>query len=299
VPMVAEEEDQHLLSVEQALLKLLDDDIEEADRILKQHDSSYHHLGRGISSFIASMLGVEKELLKDAAAALQVAEIKTWEDMNRAKREQSAYRSKIYPPGTEYLLCYAISQLTSAITAVLSGSVTEAIRGFYKLRKAYLTLDGIMDIETKYFQRVRASRESSVASRGNTTSRQSNYQMVTPPATMDGSSARSSKEFTEEKDAIIGSASTSNGRVSSEMKPSTLPTLLRVQSKLLDQDPATLGIDSHTDVFIHSGTRLCYGILLVVFSMIENPIFTKILYIVGFKGDRERGTRYGKSIPAL
>jgi hypothetical protein len=294
VPMVAEEEDQHLLSVEQALLKLLDDDIEEADRILKQHDSSYHHLGRGISSFIASMLGVEKELLKDAAATLQVAETKTWEDMNRAKREQSAYKSKIYPPGTEYLLCYAISQLTSAITAVLSGSVTEAIRGFYKLRKAYLTLDGIMDIETKYFQRLRASSESSVASRGNTTSRQSNYQMVTPPSTMNGSSARSSNEFTGEKDAIIGSASAPNGSVSSEMEP----TLLRVQSKFLDQDPATLGIDSHTDVFIHSGTRLCYGILLVVFSMIENPVFTKILYIVGFKGDRERGTRYGNSIPA-
>jgi hypothetical protein len=66
----------------------------------------------------------------------------------------------------------------------------------------------------------------------------------------------------------------------------------RVESKLLEIDPASVGITSHTDIFIHSGTRLCYGILLVVFSMIENPLFNKILYIVGFKGDRERGTRY-------
>ena len=69
--MTAEEEDNHLKSVENALLQLLNDDIDEADKILKQQDSSYHHLGRGISSFIASMLGVEKELLKDAAQTLQ------------------------------------------------------------------------------------------------------------------------------------------------------------------------------------------------------------------------------------
>lgn len=65
--MVAEEEDRHLQQVEHALLQLLNDDIAEADKILKQQDSSYHHLGRGISSFIASMLGVEKELLKDVS----------------------------------------------------------------------------------------------------------------------------------------------------------------------------------------------------------------------------------------
>jgi hypothetical protein len=66
----------------------------------------------------------------------------------------------------------------------------------------------------------------------------------------------------------------------------------RVESKLLDIDPASVGITSHTDIFIHSGTRLTYGILLVVFAMVENPVFNRILYIVGFKGDRERGTRY-------
>lgn len=106
-PMVAEEEDQHLLEVEIALIKLLNDDIAEADVILKRADSSYHHLGRGISSFIASMLGVEKELLKDAAAVLQESENKNWEYMKKAQRDPTAFQSQIYPPGTEYLLCYA------------------------------------------------------------------------------------------------------------------------------------------------------------------------------------------------
>lgn len=105
--MHAEEEDRHLQHVEHALLQLLNDDIAEADRILKQHNSSYHHLGRGISNFIASMLGVEKELLKDAANTLHLAENKTWEDMKKAQVSPTAYKSTIYPPGTEYLLCYA------------------------------------------------------------------------------------------------------------------------------------------------------------------------------------------------
>lgn len=47
--MTAEKEDSHLKEVEHALLQLLNDDIEAADKILNQQNSSYHHLGRGIS----------------------------------------------------------------------------------------------------------------------------------------------------------------------------------------------------------------------------------------------------------
>lgn len=108
--MIAEEEDRHLEQVEHALLQLLNDDIEAAQKILKQQDSSYHHLGRGIVSFIASMLGVEKELLKEAAGKLQEAENKTWNDMKKAQSEPAAFKSSIYPPGTEYLLCFAGKQ---------------------------------------------------------------------------------------------------------------------------------------------------------------------------------------------
>lgn len=106
------------------------------------------------------------------------------------------------------------------------------------------------------------------------------------------------------KDLLTGDATTekSNGSIKdpsslekegeSDPEPEVPITATTVQSKLLEIDPASVGITSHIDIFIHSGTRVCYGMLLVVFSMIENPIFTKILYIVGFKGDRERGTRY-------
>ncbi|KAG0650016.1 Inclusion body clearance iml2, partial [Hyphodiscus hymeniophilus] len=298
--MTADEEDAHLQSVETALLKLLDDDIGAADKILTEQNSSYHLLGRGISSFIASMLGVEKELLKEAATALQIAESRTWEDMKKAQKEPSAFRSEIYPPGTEYLLCYAIAQLTSAITAVMSGSVTQAISGFYKLRKAYLTLDGIMEVESQYFKKRASSRRTSAVSRRDTINRMKT-QDSSNTQKMSGDAANPSIEAIMEKVPTLNEQAPDPNliRTSTEVENALGPTIsippilpTRTKSNLLDQDPESLGITSHTDIFIHSGTRLCYGILLVVFSMIENPIFNRILYIVGFKGDRERGTRY-------
>lgn len=78
--MTAALEEQHLQDVQRALLKLLNDDTEAADAILKQQDSAYHHLGRGISGFIGAMLATEKEMLKEASATLIVAENKNWDD---------------------------------------------------------------------------------------------------------------------------------------------------------------------------------------------------------------------------
>ncbi|KAK2626572.1 hypothetical protein QTJ16_003747 [Diplocarpon rosae] len=295
--MVAEEEDSHLLQVEQALLRLLNDDIAEADNILKQQNSSYHQLGRGISTFISSMLAAEKELMKEAASILQSGETKAWEDMKTAQRSPTAFQSHIYPPGTEYLLCYSIAQLTSAICAVLSGSVTGAMGGFFKLRKSFMTLDKIIEIESKYLQKRAASRRGSFASQRGVGSR-SGIEDIAPPLGDDGGASLQANETRDENRTTMPAARDPSGgsplldRVPTGATVGSLQIPDRVESKLLDIDLVSVGITSHTDIFIHSGTRLCYGLLLLVFSMIENPMFNKILYIVGFKGDRERGTRY-------
>lgn len=105
-PMIAAEESKNLQETEAALLYLLNDDIAAADAILNGGDSSFHHLGRGVSAFIAAMFASEKDLLKGAAVILQESETRTWDDMKRAETDSTAFRSEIYPPGTEYLLCY-------------------------------------------------------------------------------------------------------------------------------------------------------------------------------------------------
>lgn len=307
-PMNATEELQQLQVVEQALLLLLNDDIAEADRILKQQDSSYHYLGRGISSFLASLLGVEKDLLKNAAALLLAAEEKSWEDMKKAEHQPTAFKSAIYPPGTEYAVCYSIAQLTSAITAVLSGSITEAVRGFYKLRKAYLTLDGILEVESNYLKQRAVAHRISFPSQKDTPPSTRNGSsadvttMVTDPQTLSDRADKINSASIDIPEGFHGGDNTST-QTGAVLPPSTAQdtdltpadsrtnTPTKVMSRRLnlipEMDPTML--THHTDIFIYSGSHLCFGLLLIVLSMVNNPVFNRILYIIGFSGDRERG----------
>jgi hypothetical protein len=173
--------------------------------------------------------------------------------------------------------------------------VTEAIKGFYKLRKAYLTLDGIMEIEANHLRKHATSRRSSLALRKQASAHSTHTPLNTGHATQAASELDPLNEKSQLENAGIpdlGSDGQPQTDVDLPIDNLSMLTPVRIESRLLEIDPASVGITGHTDIFIHSGTRLCYGILLVVFSMIENPIFNKILYIVGFKGDRERGTRY-------
>jgi len=160
-----------------------------------------------------------------------------------------------------------------------------------------------MDIESNYLKRRTGSGGGSIASpRGSLGHFTRPVVLEGPPPSSPEDSSNPASEFgtTNEKTSleipgVLNGSPGSEPRASDlerDVETLSLQTPTRVESKLLDIDPASVGITSHTDIFIHSGTRLCYGILLVVFSMIENPLFTRILYIVGFKGDRERGTRY-------
>ena len=92
-------------------------------------------------------------MIEQANIRLNEAEESALDHQKRAIRDPStAHQSAIYPIGSEYALCHAETQLMGAVVAVLNESLTESLRGFYKLRKAFQTLYEISEAERKYIE---------------------------------------------------------------------------------------------------------------------------------------------------
>ena len=292
-------------------------------------------------SFMRATLGFESEMMREASDQLAEAETSAAEHQRHAQRDPSAYHSAMYPYGSEYALCNAMAQLMSAVVAVMSESLTEGIRGFYKLRKAYATLDGIIDAEGRYVQSNPNSRAptpltSSFSPRGmnGTASKAPNSAQIptveksklsqatgnAPPNAERTQERNSDTEDDDDDDFQDADESHETGKLSSysgylEINGSTqrthhdspdnpsprpsfdenLPQFSESKSlggieRLLSHDPSSTLFENPIDVFVHSGTNLCYGILLTMLSLIP-PAFGRLLSIVGFRGDRERGLR--------
>lgn len=234
----------------------------------------------------------------------------------------------------------------SAVVGVLNESLTESIRGFYKLRKAFVTLDGILEAENKY---MRGISKQSLDSRRSVDSSRSTSSARLNGAVPGGFGVEPVGAKKQEKPisdviqqngvkAAAKSTATANGQTTPEedeedefydadevhnekFKTETyaghieiegltndlakssldeerrtgsqeLPPLKALSSshKGLDHDPDSDIFSNPIDVFIHSGANLCFGLLLVMLSMVP-PAFSKLLYIIGFHGDRDRGLR--------
>ncbi|MCJ1434000.1 Tetratricopeptide repeat protein 39C [Xylographa pallens] len=286
-----------------------------------------------------------------ASETLADAESAASSDFRRAQKDPQAFHSSIYTPGSEYSLCLSQSQLMSAVVGILNENLMEGIRGFYKLRKAYINLDAILEAERRYVQSKDSissfgTRRSSFDSLGTNGSAGSMKQMPggfggqiskpremnnaqTLPDTQENSAKKAaswdavngndpedddSDEFADaeetwETPAIPGdytghvgvdgaterlaNTSITSPKTPSHREPSTpfspiSPT--KSTHLLLEQDPESDIFSNPLDAFIHSGANLCFGLLLVLLSMIP-PAFSKLLFIIGFKGDRPRGIR--------
>ena len=237
----------------------------------------------------------------------------------------------------------------SAVVAVLNESLTESVRGFYKLRKAFITLNAILDAEAQYMKRktgtflgtrTNTSTESFKWDRsaqslkglpGGFGEENSSAQNSRPPSVRSAREVRTNNvaeakavyqidqngddndddddEFydadeahnnTEKIEQYAGHLETNgaaedledlslNGEAAnSQGLPS--PKQLPEKDGMLDHDPDSDVFSNPIDVFIHSGANLCFGLLLVMISMIP-PAFAKLLFIIGFRGDRDRGLR--------
>ncbi|KAK4194218.1 hypothetical protein QBC40DRAFT_38638 [Triangularia verruculosa] len=347
---------------------IMNDDIEGAEvRLRMREDSStFHALGLGVSTFMRSILSFEKDIMNEAAARLNATEARAWDDKTKAEKEaakangtvtagywySSAAKptgpveggtSTIYPPGSEFALVHAEAQLMNAVVAVMHESLTEGIKGFYKLRKAFVTLEGIMTAEQQYLDSVNGvSPEASAPppARKAPSARRTSFSEDPMPGTFDES------EFADLEDPPTPIPEETDEKIANRMEeplsevvtkriPSDTAALDEKLERLAISDPGTpnfqtplqsrppsvrdqdadapqdgaqtpssaaqlaqmnaAGADtalfkSTVDIFVHSGANMCFGVLLLIISMVP-PVFSKLLYVIGFKGDRDRGVR--------
>ena len=262
--------------------------------------------------FLRATLGFEKEVMEQAHARLVEAEEAASEHQRRAIRDPStAHQSAIYAPGAEYALCYAESQLMSAVVAVLNESLTESLKGFYRLRKAFTTLYEISESEKRYLEKHgKPASQSTLASAADSTPASSSG--VTTPAnrSSDADDADDDEfDFVDAPESVsdpatpgvyqghlesdIAQLSLENGVAERLKQPEAAAATTNSQEAATgadaDLDFRTLTSDP-VDLFIHSGTALCFGLLQLLLSMVP-PAFAKILSIFSFRGDRQAGLR--------
>ncbi|ROV99502.1 hypothetical protein VMCG_06371 [Cytospora schulzeri] len=306
----------------QAAGRIVNDDIEGAEEQLRarKDSSSFHLLGLGVAIFMRSILGFEKDVMAEAGNRLAECETKSWSDLKKAQKladgggggwfrgsgsangQVPVKASQIYPPGSEFQLVNAEAQLMGAILAVMHESLTEGIKGFYKLRKAFITLDAIMEAEAKFLA---AHKNTEAAKRGSVEphsdieslkslgSTEQSHSSATYRGRLERANSKSAPSSILEKE--MGDLDLETAAVSAPDSRTSTPESKTLRSPArqttFEQDgPDSSLFTNPVDIFVHSGANMCFGILLLIISMVP-PAFSKLLYIIGFKGDRERGVQ--------
>lgn len=324
--------------------KIMNDDITGAVKALEGGDSAFHKLAKGTLGFMKASLGFEQDVMKEAADQLYEAENSAYTYYYKAQNDPSAFTSNIYDKGAEFLLCQAEAQIMSAVVGVLNESLTESIKGFYKMRKAYITLESLMAMEQKYMQTQGissmtgskvGSKESLRSLESQTSTMEKTAPIIIEPKgqthankpsglrnaatvddrrdSMDSDDFYEAEEGTEKhglhqgghaqtldarmKHLDVNQSHLSTSPTNSEilaMLP-TRPPLSRMTTGgskygLIEIDPDDQVFKNNLDVFIHSGTNLMFGIISLMIGVIP-PAFARILSIIGFRGNREKGMR--------
>ncbi|KAL6803065.1 hypothetical protein GGI42DRAFT_19874 [Trichoderma sp. SZMC 28013] len=283
---------------------IMNDDIDGAWEKLQLGDSAFHEMGSSVAFFMRSVLGFEKQVMTEATARLNECENRAWADLKRAQKHGAAYNSsQLYPPGTEYELIIAETQLMGAVVGVLHESLVEAMRSFYKLRKAFLTLDAIVASEAKIFGKTatpgssRMSLEGSTSastSTGDASSTESSASTLSSSdleASADSSRSPSGQQTPSDQADTDPTSPTSAAQQLEKLNLGKLEDTSKLSLRSKDSDLSSdVELDNPVDKFIHSGANMCFGVLLLILSLIP-PAFSRILSIVGFHGDRSRAVK--------
>ena len=282
-------ERQHLLEALEHTRLIMNDDIDRAHDLLKGGSSSFHRMGCTVTFFLRSVLGMEKAIMAQTSEMLGDCENRCWEDLKLAQKR--GREGSVYPAGAEYELVRAETQLMGAVVGVLHESVVEAMKSFLKLRKAYITLDALIANEAKAktqgLTAVTAATEK--LSIGTSTATESG---TDTPAMTDSSAVDTPRTEDSESDVFVDAK-----QAQTPIEPSTKATgpvvgedLTTVVSPGLPIAPDEPVFEDPVDIFIYSGSNMCFGILMLILTLVP-PSFARILSVVGFTGDRLRGVK--------
>lgn len=206
-----------------------------------------------------------------------------------------------------------------AVLGVLNESLTESIKGFYNLRKAYLALNSISEAEERHLARQSSSNVGTPSTPGSRSSTGLGTSQPARPTSRSEVIVTSTESLTtkDEVDDFVDAEEDldrqetitasyqghltvdgTNSSVPSEqdllkehgaLEPPQTPASAAVSTTSLPENPTAHFFTSNpVDEYIHAGSNLCFGVLLLMISIIP-PTFAMLLKIVGFKGNRERG----------
>jgi hypothetical protein len=225
--------------------------------------------------FVQAVLGFEQEVIKMAADTLYESEQASSRDRVRAQKAGIATSSK-YPPGTEYALTAAESNLMGAITLLLTESVLDTAKAFLKLRKAYQTLDELNKLILDHNGGV-----SGDVHKVRSTVSVATLVSTAPTKSLEGRQFDAQEFENKLKEKIARFQLERAKRVNFNPTSSS--------ETLVTEDDDTPEAIYHTmDEFIESGVNCMFGLLQLVISIIP-PTVGKVLSVVGFKGSKEEG----------
>ncbi|KAH3679302.1 hypothetical protein WICMUC_001126 [Wickerhamomyces mucosus] len=282
----------------QAMDYLLDDRTNEGLYLIEDDpDSAIKTLAKGVIKFLEATLGFESDVMKKAGEVLTKAEALSTRERSKSQN-LNLKTSQNFPPGTEYAVTYAESNLLNALIMLLSESMIESAKALYKLRKAYQTLEEIFKHIKEYEKKtgVKVTNLPNESSSSLTSGLSSINKFADIPFQLTTEQLKEPKlKAIAEKVALMRNARLNGAHIGNSPASERLRSTVGFNN--LDEKASpnlTENIiqnnQSTVDEFIISGANLCFGILQLVLSLLP-PAIGKVLSIVGFKGSREQGLK--------
>ena len=173
----------------------------------------------------------------------------------------------------------------------------EYIRGLYKVRQSFMTLKSLADHDR---QRVRNEKlrltRASISDKPFQHDRSPNGSVGESKGPVNGSDRKDAGSPPTEEVPIPSDAASAVAQPGFRLPP---PTAESSSNKVLLHSPnereayqlhdiQTPDMKLLSDIFVYTGTNLCFGLLLVCIGMVPSS-FQYVLRIIGFQGNKERG----------